>query len=132
MCTAVEAASRPASLRSRRARGHKMPQSEAQLPEFDHARAEKAVRELLLAVGENPDRDGLVDTPARVARLYAELFRGLRQDPLTVLNREFDVGHDEMILVRDIELWSLCEHHLIPFTGVEIGRASGRARACIQ
>ena len=95
-----------------------MPQSEAQLPEFDHARAEKAVRELLLAVGENPDRDGLVDTPARVARLYAELFRGLRQDPLTVLNREFDVGHDEMILVRDIELWSLCEHHLIPFTGV--------------
>jgi GTP cyclohydrolase I len=87
-------------------------------PAFDHARAEAAVRELLIALGENPDREGLKDTPARVARAYAEVTKGLRQRPEDVLTTTFDIGHDEMILVRDIELWSMCEHHLVPFTGV--------------
>ncbi len=85
---------------------------------FDHARAEAAVRELLAAIGEDPDREGLRETPARVARAYAELTQGLRQRPEDVLTTTFDIGHDEMVLVRDIELWSLCEHHLVPFTGV--------------
>ena len=83
----------------------------------DQARAEAAVRELLIAVGEDPDREGLLETPARVARAYAELLRGMRQRPEDVLTTTFDIGHDEMILVRDIELWSMCEHHLVPFTG---------------
>jgi GTP cyclohydrolase I len=86
--------------------------------EFDHERAEAAVRELLYAVGEDPDRDGLRDTPARVARAYAELTQGLHQTPEQVLSTTFDIGHDEMVLVRDIELWSMCEHHLVPFFGV--------------
>lgn len=85
---------------------------------FDHARAEAAVRELLIAVGEDPDRDGLRDTPARVARSYAELFAGLRQTADEVLATTFDLGHDEMVLVKDIELYSTCEHHLVPFHGV--------------
>ena len=85
---------------------------------FDHARAEAAVRELLVAVGENPDREGLTDTPARVARAYAELFAGLRQAPEDVLTTTFDLGHDEMVLVKDIEVFSTCEHHLVPFHGV--------------
>jgi GTP cyclohydrolase I len=85
--------------------------------EFDHARAEAAVRELLIAIGEDPDRDGLRDTPARVARSYAELFGGLRQRPEDVLTTTFDLGHDEMVLVKDIELYSTCEHHLVPFHG---------------
>ncbi len=85
---------------------------------FDHARAEAAVRELLIAVGEDPDRDGLHDTPARVARAYAELFAGLRQRPDDVLTTTFDLGHDEMVLVKDIEVFSTCEHHLVPFHGV--------------
>jgi GTP cyclohydrolase IA len=85
---------------------------------FDHARAEAAVRELLIAVGEDPDREGLRDTPARVARSYAELFAGLRQTPDEVLATTFDLGHDEMVLVKDIELYSTCEHHLVPFHGV--------------
>ncbi|MFC6287934.1 GTP cyclohydrolase I FolE [Nocardioides sp. GCM10027113] len=88
------------------------------LPDFDHERAERAVRELLLAIGEDPERDGLKDTPARVARAYAELTGGLRMKPEDVLTTTFDLGHDEMVLVRDIELWSMCEHHLVPFTGV--------------
>jgi GTP cyclohydrolase I len=88
------------------------------LPDFDVARAEAAVRELLLAVGEDPDRDGLVETPARVTRAYAELLAGMRLSAEDVLTTTFDIGHDEMILVRDIELWSMCEHHLVPFTGV--------------
>src|SRR5215203_4534301 len=92
--------------------------SPADVPEFDHARAEAAVRELLIAIGEDPDREGLHDTPARVARAYAELTAGLRIAPEDVLSTTFDIGHDEMILVRDIELWSMCEHHLVPFTGV--------------
>jgi len=88
------------------------------VPPFDQVRAEAAVKELLLALGENPEREGLKDTPARVARAYAELTEGLRQRPEDVLTTTFDIGHDEMVLVRDIELWSMCEHHLVPFTGV--------------
>ena len=84
----------------------------------DHARVEAAVREILLAVGEDPDRDGLRDTPARVARSYDELFSGLKGDPAELLETTFDIAHDELVLVRDIELTSLCEHHLLPFTGV--------------
>jgi len=89
-----------------------------EVPEFDHDRAEAAVRELLIALGEDPTREGLQDTPARVARAYAELTSGMRQRPEDVLTTTFDLGHDEMVLVRDIELWSMCEHHLVPFTGV--------------
>jgi GTP cyclohydrolase I len=88
------------------------------VPAFDHARAEAAVRELLAAIGEDPEREGLRDTPARVARAYAELTQGLHQAAHDVLTTTFDIGHEEMILVRDIELWSMCEHHLVPFTGV--------------
>jgi GTP cyclohydrolase I len=84
---------------------------------IDTARAEAAVRELLIAVGEDPDRPGLLDTPARVARAYAEQFAGLGQDPREVLSTVFDEGHDEMVLVRDIEMYSTCEHHLVPFHG---------------
>ena len=76
------------------------------------------MRELLAAIGEDPEREGLRDTPARVARAYAELTAGMRQTPEDVLTTTFDLGHDEMVLVRDIELWSMCEHHLVPFTGV--------------
>jgi GTP cyclohydrolase I len=85
---------------------------------FDHDRAEAAVRELLAAVGEDPQRDGLIDTPARVARAYAEMFAGLRQTADEVLTTTFDLGHDEMVLVQDIEVYSTCEHHLVPFHGV--------------
>ncbi|MFD1859292.1 GTP cyclohydrolase I FolE [Aeromicrobium camelliae] len=84
----------------------------------DLPRAEAAVRELLAAIGEDPDREGLRDTPARVARSYVELVAGLDQNPADVLTASFDVGHDELVLVKDIEVWSLCEHHLVPFFGV--------------
>src|SRR4029079_2370261 len=95
-----------------------------------------AVRELLLAIGEDPDREGLRDTPDRVARAYAELTSGMRQLPADVLTTTFDLGHDEMVLVKDIELWSMCEHHLVPFTGVahvgyipnECGKSTGLSR----
>jgi GTP cyclohydrolase I len=83
----------------------------------DLLRIERAVREILAAIGEDPDRDGLVDTPARVARAYAEQFSGLSQDPEDVLGTVFDADHDELILVRDIEVYSTCEHHLVPFFG---------------
>lgn len=85
--------------------------------EFDEKRAESAVRELLIAVGEDPDRDGLRDTPGRVARAYREIFAGLWQRPDDVLTTTFDIGHDEMVLVKDIEVTSTCEHHLVPFRG---------------
>jgi GTP cyclohydrolase IA len=85
---------------------------------IDLARASAAVRELLLAIGEDPDRDGLRDTPDRVARSYAEIFRGLREEPDDVLSTTFDLGHDELVLVKDIEVYSTCEHHLVPFHGV--------------
>ena len=83
----------------------------------DLPRIERAVREILSAIGEDPDRDGLVDTPARVARAYAEQFSGLTQHPEDVLGTVFDADHDELILVRDIEVYSTCEHHLVPFFG---------------
>jgi GTP cyclohydrolase I len=86
--------------------------------EFDLPRIERAVREILFAIGEDPERDGLRDTPSRVARAYAEQFAGLRQRPRDVLSTVFDADHDEIIIVRDIELHSTCEHHLVPFTGV--------------
>jgi GTP cyclohydrolase I len=85
--------------------------------EIDRPRIERAVREILLAIGEDPERDGLIDTPARVARAYAEQFAGLRQEPEDVLTTVFDAEYDEMVLVRDIELYSTCEHHLVPFFG---------------
>jgi GTP cyclohydrolase I len=88
------------------------------IPAYDAARAEAAVRELLLAVGEDPEREGLRETPARVARAYKEIFAGLRQDPRDVLSATFDIGHEEMVLVKDIEVYSTCEHHLVPFHGV--------------
>jgi GTP cyclohydrolase I len=98
--------------------------------EVDLPRIEAAVREILTAVGEDPDREGLLDTPARVARAYAETFAGLRQTPADVLDKTFDVEHEELILVRDIEVYSTCEHHLVPFHGVAhvgyIPSASGR------
>jgi GTP cyclohydrolase IA len=84
---------------------------------IDLERIERAVREILLAVGEDPDRDGLKRTPARVARTYAELFAGLRVDPAEVLTTTFESCHEELVLVRDIEVFSLCEHHLLPFHG---------------
>jgi GTP cyclohydrolase IA len=87
------------------------------LPPVDMPRIERAVREILLAIGEDPDRDGLVDTPARVARMYAEQLAGMRQQPEDVLTRIFDSEHDEIVLVRDIEMYSMCEHHLLPFSG---------------
>lgn len=85
---------------------------------FDAQRIEKGVREILIGVGEDPDREGLAQTPARVARAYAELFAGLRQDPTELFKTTFDASHDEMVLVKDIELHSMCEHHLLPFYGV--------------
>lgn len=84
----------------------------------DLPRAQAAVRELLLALGEDPDREGLRDTPARVARAYQEAFAGLHQRPEDLLTSTFDIRHEELVLVRDIELYSTCEHHLLPFHGV--------------
>lgn len=103
---------------------------------MDLPRIEAAVREILIAVGEDPDREGLQQTPARVARAYAEMFVGLKQDPETALTTTFDAAHDEMILVRDIALYSTCEHHLVPFHGVahvgyipgEDGRITGLSK----
>jgi GTP cyclohydrolase I len=99
-------------------------------PGVDRARAEAAVRELLIAVGEDPDREGLRDTPARVARAYEEIFAGLYADPDQVLDKTFDEHHQELILVKDIPVFSTCEHHLVPFHGVAhvgyIPSSSGR------
>ena len=83
----------------------------------DHERIRLAVREILAAIGEDPDREGLVETPDRVARMYAEIFCGLHTDPAVYLQKTFTQKHDEMVLVRDIEFSSMCEHHLLPFTG---------------
>lgn len=94
----------------------------------DHPRIEAAVREILIAVGEDPDREGLLDTPARVARCYAEIFAGLHQEAGDVLGTTFNIGHDEMVLVKDIEMFSMCEHHLVPFHGVaHIGYIPGKS-----
>ena len=88
------------------------------ISEFDQDRAEAAVRELLLAVGENPNRQGLSDTPARVARAYREMFAGLYTDPDSVLETTFDEDHDELVLVTKIPMYSTCEHHLVAFHGM--------------
>jgi GTP cyclohydrolase I len=85
--------------------------------QIDLDRIAAAVREILLAIGEDPDRDGLVRTPERVARMYAEVFSGLHEDPSSHLKITFEADHDEMVMVRDIALTSLCEHHLVPFNG---------------
>lgn len=85
--------------------------------QVDLARIESAVREILAAVGENPDREGLLETPARVARMYAEMFSGLKTDPRIHLQKVFTEKYDEVVLVRDIDFCSMCEHHLLPFTG---------------
>ena len=86
-------------------------------PHVDVARAEAAVREFLVAIGEDPDREGLRDTPGRVARAAVELYAGLQQSPSDVLSRSFEIDHDELVIVRDIPLYSTCEHHLLPFHG---------------
>ena len=97
---------------------------------FDADRAEAAVRELLMAVGEDPDREGLRDTPARVTRAYREVFAGLYTDPAAVLSKTFNEDHRELVLVRDIPSYSTCEHHLVPFHGVaHIGYIPGRSGA---
>ena len=83
----------------------------------DEERIAKAVREILIAIGEDPDRDGLTKTPSRVAKSYSELVAGMRQDPAEILSTTFDLGHDELVIVRDIRFNSLCEHHMLPFFG---------------
>jgi GTP cyclohydrolase IA len=84
---------------------------------IDLPRIERAVKEILLAIGEDPERDGLLDTPARVARMYAEIFSGLHEDPTQHLHVTFEAGHDEMVMVRDIPMYSACEHHMLPWVG---------------
>ena len=103
---------------------------------YDADAVRRAVRDLLAAVGEDPDREGLRDTPERMARAYAEMFSGLDEDPGAHVERAFDVGHSEMVLVRDIPLYSVCEHHLLPFHGAahvayipgEDGRVTGLSK----
>ncbi len=85
---------------------------------IDAKRIELAITELLLAIGEDPTRDGLIDTPARVARAYQEIFGGIHVDPAQALTTNFDLGHEELVLVKGIEFYSICEHHLLPFFGV--------------
>lgn len=105
-------------------------------PKFDRERAEAAIRELLLASGEDPDREGLRETPARVARAYEELFEGLYTNPDQVLDKTFHESHEELVLVRDIPMYSSCEHHLLPFHGMahigyipnEKGRVTGLSK----
>ncbi|MGA7050484.1 MAG: GTP cyclohydrolase I FolE [Mycobacterium sp.] len=94
---------------------------------FDQPRAEAAIRELLCAIGEDPDRDGLRDTPARVARAYHEMFSGLYIDPDSVLNTMFDEEHNELVIVKEIPMYSTCEHHLVSFHGVaHVGYIPGK------
>ncbi|MFD1716404.1 GTP cyclohydrolase I FolE [Georgenia deserti] len=103
---------------------------------FDLEAVRKAVRDLLIGIGEDPDRDGLLGTPDRVARSYAEMFAGMTEDPADHLDAVFDIGHEEMVLARDIPLYSMCEHHLLPFHGVahvgyipgESGRVTGLSK----
>ena len=106
------------------------------IPDVDLPRAEAAVRELLIAIGEDPARDGLVNTPSRVARAFAEYTAGMRQDHREILSTTFELEHDEMVVVKDIEVYSLCEHHMVPFHGVahvgyipgESGRVTGLSK----
>ncbi|MDR4534825.1 GTP cyclohydrolase I FolE [Glutamicibacter sp. PS] len=94
---------------------------------IDQPRIAAAVREILLAIGEDPDREGLTETPSRVAKAYAEFFAGLHQEPAEHLSTTFDIGHDEMVLVKDIPFYSTCEHHLVPFYGTaHIGYIPGK------
>jgi GTP cyclohydrolase I len=86
-------------------------------PAVDKPRIERAVREILEAIGEDPEREGLIDTPARVARMYEEIFEGMRVDPSEYLQTQFESDHDEMVMVRDIPMYSACEHHLLPWIG---------------
>ena len=97
--------------------GVPVPKDASATNSVDHERIQRAVREILLAVGEDPDREGLVETPARVARMYAEMFSGLREDPRRHLKKVFTERYDEIVLVRDIQFQSMCEHHLLPFMG---------------
>jgi len=109
---------------------------EAPAGPYDEAGVERAIRDLLVAIGEDPGREGLQDTPARVARAYGEMFAGLRSKAEDVLTTTFDIGHGEMVIVRDIEMYSTCEHHLVPFHGVahigyipnESGRVTGLSK----
>lgn len=95
--------------------------------EFDPAGVERAVRDLLIAIGEDPDREGLKGTPGRVSRAYREIFAGLHTDAGDVLETVFDIGHEELILVRDIPMYSMCEHHLLPFHGsAHVGYIPGK------
>lgn len=89
----------------------------AQRQSFDQQKIENAIREIIIAIGEDPDRDGLQDTPARVARAYKEMFAGLYQRPEEVLATTFDLNHNELIIVKNIDIFSVCEHHLLPFVG---------------
>jgi GTP cyclohydrolase IA len=94
---------------------------------FDQSRAEVAIRELLYAIGEDPERDGLRETPSRVARAYREMFAGLYTDPDSVLNTMFDEEHDELVIVKEIPMYSICEHHLVSFHGVaHVGYIPGK------
>lgn len=96
---------------------------------FDHDRVVAAVRELLAGIGEDPDREGLLDTPERVAKAYQEMTAGLSDDPAAELNRTFGIDHEELVLVRDIDVYSLCEHHLLPFWGVaHVAYIPGRSK----
>jgi len=92
--------------------------SSDQVAPVDLDRIAAAVKEILIAIGEDPERDGLLDTPQRVARMYAEVCGGLREDPREHLNKQFEADHDEMVMVKDIPIYSVCEHHLVPFMGV--------------
>jgi GTP cyclohydrolase I len=120
----------------RRATDHDGGRPNRRLPQFDQARAENAIRELLLACGEDPSREGLRETPARVARSFRELFAGLYTEPERVLDKTFDEAHEELVLIKDIPLYSTCEHHLLPFHGVahvgyipdEHGRVTGLSK----
>lgn len=104
-----------------------MSESHNAVGSVDHARIERAVREILEAIGEDPSRDGLVDTPSRVARMYAEVFRGLHEDPRVHMQTKFEVEHRELVLVRDIRFYSMCEHHLVPFFGrAHVGYVPGK------
>lgn len=94
-----------------------MAEQDSRVANVDHERIQKAVREILAAVGEDPDREGLLETPARVARMYAEMFSGLHRDPAIHLQKVFTEKYDEIVLIKDITFCSMCEHHLLPFTG---------------
>nr|WP_026196289.1 GTP cyclohydrolase I FolE [Corynebacterium lubricantis] len=103
------------------------PETNPETRNFDFERAQAAVRELLIAVGEDPDREGLQETPARVARSYQETFAGLYEDPTSVLEKTFAEDHQELVLVHDIPIYSMCEHHLVPFFGkAHIGYIPGK------